>query len=383
MENNSASEINKNRWRKFFSNKLALAGAIYIVFSCLIAIPGYLIIPDKTPNANQQFLELSALRPGSKILFVRIPKNEEKNSSSWLKTLVIGKKSDFQYIPIKKYEIKDTAIFVEAIGLAPLNIRNGITPSMLGIHRTIDNKQFKDLIENKYIIQRKFYLGTDRMGRDMLSRLVIGSRISMSVGLVAVLISLIIGVLLGSLAGYFKGWIDNVIMWLINVTWSIPTLLLVLCLSLLFKKGFYQIFIAVGLTMWVDVARIVRGQILSIREKEFVEAARALGYGNFRILRKHILPFTIAPLIIISAENFASAILIESGLSFLGLGIQPPVPSWGQMIKEHSGYLLLDKAYLAILPGIAIMLLTLAFIYVGNGLRDALDVKAASVDIKA
>ena len=136
------------------------------------------------------------------------------------------------------------------------------------------------------------------------------------------------------------------------------------------------IFIAVGLTMWVEVARVVRGQVLSVREKEYVEAARALGFGNARIIFRHILPNVMSPVIIISAANFATAILLEAGLSFLGIGVQPPVPSWGTMIKEHYGYIIMDKAYLAILPGIAIMLMVLSFTLVGNGLRDALDTKS-------
>jgi peptide/nickel transport system permease protein len=164
-------------------------------------------------------------------------------------------------------------------------------------------------------------------------------------------------------------------MWVINVVWSVPTLLMVLAISLVLGKGFWQVFVAVGLTMWVEVARVARGQVLGIREKEYIEAARALGFGQFRILTRHILPNILSPVIIISASNFASAILIESGLSFLGIGVQPPVPSWGSIIKDHYGYIILDQAFLAFLPGIAIMLLVLAFTLTGNGLRDALDTK--------
>jgi peptide/nickel transport system permease protein len=164
-------------------------------------------------------------------------------------------------------------------------------------------------------------------------------------------------------------------MWLINVIWSIPTLLMVIAITLVIGKGFWQIFIAVGLTMWVEVARVVRGQVLSVREKEYVEAAHALGFGHARIIFKHILPNVISPVIIISAANFATAILLEAGLSFLGIGVQPPIPSWGTMIKEHYGYIIMDKAYLAILPGLAIMFLVLSFTLVGNGLHDALDTR--------
>ncbi len=164
-------------------------------------------------------------------------------------------------------------------------------------------------------------------------------------------------------------------MWLVNVIWSIPTLLMVIAITLALGKGFWQVFVAVGLTMWVEVARIVRGQVLSIRESEYVEAGKALAYKPSRIIFKHILPNIIGPVIVISAANFAAAILIEAGLSFLGIGAQPPMPSWGGMIKDHYAYIIMDKAYLAIIPGVAIMSLVLAFMLLGNGLRDAFDVK--------
>jgi peptide/nickel transport system permease protein len=209
----------------------------------------------------------------------------------------------------------------------------------------------------------------------MLSRLILGARVSLSVGFIAVLISLVVGITLGSLGGFFGGKMDDIVVWLINVVWSLPTLLMVIAITFALGKGFWQVFVAVGLTMWVEVARVVRGQILSVREAYYVDAARALGYSNLRIILRHVIPNIISPVIVISAANFASAILIEAGLSFLGLGVQPPTPSWGSMIKENYAFIILDAAYLAILPGIAIMLLVLAFMLVGNALREALDVK--------
>ena len=165
------------------------------------------------------------------------------------------------------------------------------------------------------------------------------------------------------------------IMWLINVTWSIPTLLLVIAITLALGKGFWQVFIAVGLTMWVEVARVVRGQVMGVKQMQYVTAARALGFSDFRIIVKHILPNSMAPVIIISAANFAGAILIESGLSFLGIGAQPPTPSWGGIIKDHYAYIILGKPYLALIPGLAIMSLVTAFMLIGNALRDAMDVR--------
>ena len=236
-------------------------------------------------------------------------------------------------------------------------------------------KEIREKILQENIVQKTFLLGTDRYGRDVLSQLIIGARVSLSVGFISVAISLLIGIFMGAIAGYFGGKIDALISWLINVVWAIPTLLLVIAITFALGKGFWQVFVAVGLTMWVEVARVVRGQFMSLREKEFVEAARALGYRNFRIIFRHILPNAMAPVIVISAANFASAILLEAGLSFLGIGVQPPMPSWGSMIKENYAYIILDYAYLAILPGIAIMIVVLAFMLIGNGLRDALDVR--------
>ena len=164
-------------------------------------------------------------------------------------------------------------------------------------------------------------------------------------------------------------------MWLINVTWSIPTLLLVIAITLALGKGFWQVFIAVGLTMWVEVARVVRGQVMGVKQLQFVTAAKALGYSHWRIITRHVLPNSLAPVIIISAANFASAILIESGLSFLGIGAQPPTPSWGSIIKDHYAYIIMGKPYLALIPGFAIMAVVMAFMLLGNALRDVLDVK--------
>lgn len=218
-------------------------------------------------------------------------------------------------------------------------------------------------------------MGTDSYGRDVLSQIMIGSRVSLSVGFIAVFIALLIGITLGALAAYYGGWVDTIIIWIINVVWSIPTVLLVIAITFALGKGFWQVFVAVGLTMWVDVARVVRGQVFSLKEKEYIEATRALGFSTFRTIFRHILPNIAGSVIVITASNFASAILLEAGLSFLGIGVQPPMPSWGSMVKENYGYILLDSAYLAFLPGLAIMILVLAFMLLGNGLRDAIDIK--------
>ncbi len=354
-----SASLSRLAWGRFSHEPLGIGSLIFIGLVCLIAILGYLITPDKSPYANQQFLELGLKKPGFKVEMLYIMKDEPVHGSSWMHTMLMGSRSRFTEIPVSSYRACGDTVFYKAYA----------EPGTISAENKIPAKK---LSTSKI---KTFWLGTDRFGRDYLSQLIIGARISLAVGFISVFISLLIGISLGAVAGYFRGWADDFIMWVINVVWSIPTLLLVIAITFALGKGFWQVFVAVGLTMWVDVARMVRGQVMSLREKEFVEAGHALGFSDSRIIILHILPNVMAAVIAISAANFASAILLEAGLSFLGLGVQPPVPSWGSMIKENYGYIILDYAYLAILPGLAIMLLVLAFMLMGNSLRDALDVK--------
>ena len=224
---------------------------------------------------------------------------------------------------------------------------------------------------------RTYMLGTDHTGRDMLSRLLYGVRISLGIGFVSVVISLFVGLTLGSLAGFFGGMVDSVIMWFMTVVWSIPGIMLVIAISLaLNSRGIWVGFVAVGLSTWVEIARVVRGQIFAVKEKLYIEAAKALGMRSLRIIRVHIWPNIIGPLIVIITSNFASAILIEAGLSFLGLGVAPPMPSWGIMVAD--GFRLMTTPggfYLVFFPSFCISLMVLAFNLFGNGLRDAFDPK--------
>ncbi len=350
--------------RKFKRNFWGVFSFLIILLIGVISVFAYAIAPDTSSNANQMHLSIHSQKPGFEVQMLTIPSLEE-HEQSFLSKLFFGTKSRDAEIPIQSYAIKNDELhYVEYAS-------DGIE----GQEKSIAIRMFPDGDYKKYIDNRTFVLGTDKYGRDLLSRILIGSRISFFIGFVAVFISLIIGLLMGSLAGYYGGKVDALIMWIINITWSIPTLLLVIAITLALGKGFWQVFIAVGLTMWVEVARVVRGQIISAKEMQYVVAAKALGFNDYRIVTKHILPNILAPLIVISAANFAAAILIESGLSFLGIGAQPPMASWGAMIKDHYNYIILGKPYLAIVPGICIMILVMSFMLVGNALRDALDVK--------
>lgn len=378
MKDNEILSPNKIAIRRFKKNATGIISLIFIILCGIIAIFAYYIIPDKTPYSNTQILEISTQKPGFEIDILLIPKQNIVEKTGFISQLMHGKPYPYRQIPFDSLKIeKDkTTIYVYN---PDKNCRGNV--EVINNNEIVQHKTFNSDDEARHYINtnctrhRKFILGTDQFGRDFLSRLLLGTRISFSVGFIAVMMSILIGIIVGSLGGFFRGWVDDIMVWLINVVWSIPTLLIVIAITFVLGKGIVQVFIAVGLTMWVEVARVTRGQILSVRETTFIEAGRALGFKDIRIIIRHIIPNIINPIIVISAANFASAILLEAGLSFLGIGVQPPMPSWGSMVKENYAYIILNDAYLAILPGIAIMLLVLAFMLFGNALRDALDVK--------
>lgn len=378
-------------WRRLVRDPMAVLGLVVILLAVLVALLGGNIRPDPTAWANQQVLGIRDQPPGYTGTFLQLPRQGEPAHCGFFdRTFFGGCDAPVQLIPVHQHRITGDSVWIEEF--------NGHNALVQGVSHQWPLSRFSldpqatdpRSVEEKIITKKSFLLGTDSFGRDVLSRLMAGTIISLSVGLIAVLISLVIGIPLGALAGYFRAeaptfkllgrtfrWpVDDVIMWLVNVIWSIPTLLLVIAITLALGKGFVQVFIAVGLTMWVEVARVVRGEVIRVREMEFVEAAKALGYSHGRIIFKHIMPNVMGPVIVISAANFATAILMEAGLSFLGIGAQLPMVSWGSMIRSYYPYIATDLPHLAILPGLCIMVLTLAFMLVGNGLRDALDTRS-------
>ncbi len=347
----------KTFWKKLRRNKGAVFGLAVIILALLTAVFAYVLAPDNTPDANRIIVEIAAKKPCYQQQFFKFKKENKTDIGNYFS----GKEDRYQFVPITTYKVLNDSIE------AAKYIDDGLTEIM---KFPLNGRKATDAVETK-----TFWFGTDKFGRDILSRLLIGTRVSLGVGFIAVLISLTVGIFLGSIAGFFRGRTDDIVMWFVNVVWSIPTLLLVFAITLALGKGYWQVFIAVGLTLWVNVARLVRGQVLSIRELNYIEATKAMGFSAARTIIRHILPNIMGPVMVIAASNFASAIVIEAGLSFLGLGVQPPQPSWGLMIKENYNFIITNNPMLAIAPGIAIMLLVLAFNLLGNGLRDVLDVR--------
>jgi peptide/nickel transport system permease protein len=341
-------------WTRFKHRKSAFSSLLLIAFITLLAFLANFLVYDHTPGADLQHMSLSLKAPGFTTSMIRIEKSAAR-PSLWTQFWE-GYDKAYEEIPYKSILSEgDSSIVIE---------------NHFGLIQEVEKSLSLSMGHSV-----TYYLGTDRYGRSISSRILRGIRLSIVVGGIAVLISLSIGIILGMLAGYFQGWVDSVIMYMINVTWSIPTLLLVFAIVLAFGRGVGVIFIAVGLTMWVDVARIVRGQVFQQREEQYVTAAKSLGISSWIIMFKHILPNIIGPILVIAAANFATAILIEAGLSYLGFGINPPAPSIGNMLNDHYGYAVSGKLFLAIIPAVVIMVLVLSFNLIGAGLRDAFDVK--------
>ncbi|HTN46865.1 MAG TPA: ABC transporter permease [Flavipsychrobacter sp.] len=363
--------------RKVFAKPAASVAVVIIMGFMLVAALAYVLAPDNTPYANRMIVEYSVKEPGFSNKVLLVPKKIIQKQPGHLTGWWNGTPSDFNYVPVNQVWLEDNEIMAQHYiddGLSD-TLRYTLQELLPAEKKHFSAQAAKNYIQENSVRQQTYLLGTDRYGRDILSRLLVGARVSIAVGIVAVILSLTIGIILGSLAGYFGGWVDNAVMWIINILWAIPTLLLVFSITLTIGKGFWEIFVAIGLTMWVSAARLIRGQVMVLKEMEYVTAAKALGLTDIRIIFRHVLPNIAGPIMVIAASNFATAILVEAGLSFLGIGVQPPQPSWGLMIKEHYNFLITNRPVLAIIPGIAIMLLVYAFNILGNALRDVLDVR--------
>jgi ABC-type dipeptide/oligopeptide/nickel transport system permease subunit len=398
--------------QRMLRNKPAMVGLVVILIAHFVAILGYLIMPDNSPNASDGAVQIQKQLPGFEVNFIKKLKNVEIEERGFFHRMFYGQESSYILTPVTEISMEDWHVTYRTFSMSKTTKGNTekvfILTSVRKVYDEGDkyldeekniykiawdgvtyldekgNKQSATLKElqteffDKNIEHRKYYLGTDRSGRDILSKLIFGTRIALAIGFVSVLISLFLGVSLGAIAGFLGGKVDSFISWLMTVVWSVPAIMLIIAISIaLQSKGIWVAFVAVGLTMWVEVARVVRGQLLEIKEKNFIEAARALGLNNARIIIRHILPNLFGPIIVIANANYASAILLEAGLSFLGLGVQPPMPSWGNMVNEGFHSIGVDGGiYLVLFPSLCIMVMILSFNMFGNGLRDAYDPKS-------
>lgn len=363
---------NTSVFKQLISNFPTLVSLLFIAVVLILAAFAPFLGNDGSPKANRIQLELSAKPWFYSQDFIFIPKENPNPQKSWFSRLLYGQEDEYTYIPSNQFEVKDIQVKI----FVPIDEDFTDTVSYpLAAFDIPAGKDPKTYIQAERTTRRFFPFGTDRDGRDVWSRLILGGRVSMAVGFVSVLISVTIGLFMGAIAGWYGGWVDKWVMYIVNVLWSIPTILLVFAITLSVGKGFWELFLAIGLSSWVGIARMVRGQVFQTKEMDYITAARTLGFKDSKIIIRHVLPNIMGPVIVMATANFATAILVEAGLSFLGIGIQPPMPSWGLMIKEHYNFLLAGKPMIAVVPGIAILLLVLAINIIGNRLRDILDVR--------
>ena len=316
----------------------------------ILALSSHLWVVDRTHNSNRQAPQVALLKGGEMVTYLQISQEE--------------------WIPIWSYEWKANELYyIPRLSSGTKGQEERVTYEME--NGSNSNYQIASVETVRH------WLGTDVLGRDIMSRLMHGIRLSLLIGFLAIIVSAIIGTSVGLLSGYFGGWVDKLVLTFINSLWSIPTILLVFAFVLAIGRGLGNIVLAIGLTMWVDMARLVRGLALQLRETEYIGATRALGYTHHRILGRHILPNVIDPMIVLATVNFATAILVEAGISYLGFGIAPPTPSVGQILSENYGYAIGGHWLKSIIPALTICMMVLLLNLSGNNLRDHLDVKLA------
>ena len=377
--NNQETIKGKSLWKdalkKLRKDKIAMFGAFIIIILILIAFLADVIAPY---NPDKQFKNGTTAYGMPLPLYAHSKKVELMRDHLFLKEIAIpagtifstaDNKNNFKAAVDINLTLKETVAYipVSPVFTEMASVNDG-TNLILGENQVEGIKSLTLRDDNLFI------LGTDASGRDVLSRLIHGSRVSLQVGLIAVTIAVTIGVFLGLVSGFFGGWIDMLIMRLTDITMSFPDLLLVMAIVAIRGPSLGIIFFAIGLVMWTGIARIVRSQVFSVREMEFIEAAKASGSSKALIIFRHVFPNVIAPVIVIATMDIAGAIMTEASLSFLGFGVKVPTSSWGSMINDGLSYFR-DAPWLPILPGIFIAITVFAFNLFGDGLRDAIDPK--------
>lgn len=353
----------QSTFKKFLKTVTGPVALVIIVAWILIAILAVILSPDKSPLADNINGNLALRPPGTEQLVYKRIDTIHSSRTNWFSDHFIGELKNYEEIPVFNYTlVGDTAELVI--------YDRGVPKETLFVPL---NKMDSTTWKATHLFARTFPWGSDKRGRDLKSQIFHGARISILVGFFSLIIALGIGITLGLVSGYYGGKVDRVIQFIISVMWTLPTFVLVLAFSVSLGKGLWQMMLAIGLVSWVDIARLVRGQVLSIKEKEYIQATKILGFSDIRILFKHILPVMRGNILIVASSNFASAILLEAGLSFLGMGVAPPTPSWGMIIQEHFTFITFGKAYLALIPGVCLASLVLSVNLLSNALRDVFD----------
>ncbi|MEX2598002.1 MAG: ABC transporter permease [Salibacteraceae bacterium] len=384
-----------NLFTRLMRQPLSIIGFAILLVVVIVAFLGSLIRPDASVHASQQNMSLTKLKPLTTVDLVRLKVNRKSIQQPWHTRLFLGGvQPEFINVPFdtfyvkaneltivknankRHYHLADVFYAIDQLTLTALrkeDVGNYAFYNMENqlIETSADQLESRLMAETVY--QKTYFLGTDALGRDMLSRLMAGSALSLSIGFFSVLIAIVIGISIGVISGYFGGYIDLLLSWVINLFWSVPAILFVIMLTISLGTGWGALIIGIGMVLWVEMAQVIRQSVRSMREKEYIKASRLLGLSHTTILMKHILPNLSAPIFVLAASTFADAIVLEAGLSFLGIGIEPPQPSWGNMIRESYGYIISEgSTHLAIIPSLALMIMVLAFVFLSQGLKDAM-----------
>jgi peptide/nickel transport system permease protein len=372
----SELSLGKISFRAFMRQSIALyaSAVIFILYSLAFLAP---FIAPFSPYDQQDFLVTAYQPPFARLhaLVLKQPKTliiPLQAGSGTTVELANSLISDFQ--SLKTRNEPNTVRFIDEYRIDGNRViyRQGIRTKTIAIDELAGTGKINGQAVPDFVIARTFIFGTDQYGRDILSRVIYGSKISLSIGFLVVLISVTLGTVIGVTSGYFGGWIDAVMMRIVDILIAFPALFLILIIIATFGNSIYLIVITLSFTGWMGVARIVRSQVLSLKEQEFILAAKSLGLSSVRIIFRHLAPNTLTPVIIAATLRIGSIILTEAGLSFLGLGVQPPTPSWGNIINEGRDSLL-NYWWISTFPGIAILTTVVCFNLIGDGVRDALD----------
>ena len=374
-------------WRKLRSDKIVFAGTIIVFTLFLFSVFCYLLIPDKTLSANRVCLPIGNQPPGFEITMLRIIQNRPSVPQSFFSKLVHGKIPNDIFIPIsssrydgtdiviKEYSASGDSSFESRYNIAdvvyPLNTDKSIVEKNRGLFfETADGISIEEsindiqgFIDGQHLVKKKFILGTDRWGRDVLSRLLASTRTTLFAASIATIVAILSGFIIGLLTGIARRRDKSFLNWLLQSVSSIPAMILAIAIMFLIGKGFWHVCIVTGLILSAEIARIIAGTLFAAKEKKFIDGENALGIKRLQIFRRHVLPEITQPFLAAAATIFCGAILVESGLSFLGVGMKESIPSWGSMIRENFGYIIVPGyAYLTLLPGAAIFFVSLLFV---------------------